>query len=63
VKECGAVLDSLEDNIEKLQWPAPPGFPCARYSRLAVVAKYVPQLKFIAILLGDEPMLQTLVAY
>jgi hypothetical protein len=30
---------------------------------LAVVAKYVPQLEFIAVLLGDEPMLQTSVAY
>lgn len=30
---------------------------------LAVVVKYVPQLEFIAVLLGDEPMLQTSVAY
>ena len=30
---------------------------------LAVVAKYVPQLEFIAVLLGDEPMMQASVAY
>ena len=30
---------------------------------LAVVAKYVPQLEFIAVLAGDEPMLQASVAY
>ena len=30
---------------------------------LAVVAKYVPQLKFISVLLGDEPMMQASVAY
>jgi predicted PurR-regulated permease PerM len=30
---------------------------------LAVVAKYVPQLEFIAVLLGDEPMMQASAAY
>jgi len=30
---------------------------------LAVVAKYVPQLEFIAVLLGDEPLMQASVAY
>ncbi|MHB8910506.1 MAG: AI-2E family transporter [Syntrophales bacterium] len=30
---------------------------------LAVVAKYVPQLEFIAVLLGDKPMMHTSVAY
>ncbi|HXI84519.1 MAG TPA: AI-2E family transporter [Verrucomicrobiae bacterium] len=30
---------------------------------LAVVAKYVPQLEFIAVLLGDEPVMQTSVSY
>jgi len=30
---------------------------------LAVIAKYVPQLEFIAVLLGDEPMMQASVAY
>jgi hypothetical protein len=30
---------------------------------LAVVAKYVPQLEFIAVLAGNEPMLQVSVAY
>jgi hypothetical protein len=30
---------------------------------LAVVAKYVPQLEFIAVLLGDEPMMQASIAY
>jgi hypothetical protein len=30
---------------------------------LAVVAKYVPQLEFVAVLLGDEPMMQASVAY
>ena len=30
---------------------------------LAVVAKYVPRLEFIAVLLGDEPMMQASVAY
>ena len=30
---------------------------------LAVVAKYVPQLEFIAVLLGDEPMMHASVAY
>jgi predicted PurR-regulated permease PerM len=30
---------------------------------LAVVAKHVPQLEFIAVLLGDEPMMQASVAY
>ena len=30
---------------------------------LAVVAKYVPQLEFIAVLFGDEPMMQASVAY
>ncbi len=30
---------------------------------LAVVVKYVPQLEFIAVLLGDEPMMQASVAY
>jgi hypothetical protein len=30
---------------------------------LAVVAKYVPQLEFIAVLVGNEPMLQASVAY
>jgi predicted PurR-regulated permease PerM len=30
---------------------------------LAVVAKYVPQLEFIAVLLGDEPMMQASVSY
>jgi hypothetical protein len=30
---------------------------------LAVIAKHVPQLEFIAVLLGDEPMLQASVAY
>ena len=30
---------------------------------LAVVAKYVPQLEFIAVLLGDEPVMQASVSY
>jgi hypothetical protein len=30
---------------------------------LAVVAKYVPRLEFIAVLLGDEPVMQTSVSY
>lgn len=30
---------------------------------LAVVAKHVPQLEFLAVLLGDEPMMQASVAY
>jgi predicted PurR-regulated permease PerM len=30
---------------------------------LAVVAKYVPQLEFIAVLFGDEPMMQASVTY
>ena len=30
---------------------------------VAVVAKHVPQLEFIAVLLGDEPMMQASVAY
>ena len=30
---------------------------------LAVVVKYAPQLEFIAVLLGDEPMMQASVAY
>ena len=30
---------------------------------LAVVAKYVPQLEFIAVFLGDEPVMQTSVSY
>jgi len=30
---------------------------------VAVAAKYVPQLKFIAVLLGDEPVMQTSVSY
>lgn len=30
---------------------------------LAVVAKYVPQLEFFAVLLGDEPMMRASVAY
>lgn len=30
---------------------------------VAVVAKYVPQLEFVAMLLGDEPMMQASVAY
>ena len=30
---------------------------------LAVVAKYVPQLEFLAVLLGDEPLMQTSVAF
>ena len=30
---------------------------------LAVVAKYVPQLEFVAVLFGDQPMMQTSVTY